>query len=39
MKLKKCRFAETSLRVLGHIVSAVGIGPDPEKVKAVAGIS
>ena len=36
IKLKKGRFAESSLRVLGHIVSAAGIGPDPEKVKSVA---
>ena len=38
-QIEKCRFAETSLWVLGHIVSVAGIGPDPEKVKAVAGIS
>ena len=35
LKWSKCRFAETSLRVLGHIVSKSGISPDPEKLLAV----
>ena len=32
----KCVFAQTSLKYLGFIVSNKGLGPDPEKVKAVA---
>ena len=35
LKLRKCHFAQTSLKVLGHIVSSNGIDPDPENVTAV----
>ncbi|KZS10306.1 Uncharacterized protein APZ42_025260 [Daphnia magna] len=35
LKLKKCQFAETTLKVLGHIITKDGIGPDPEKLLAV----
>lgn len=31
----KCEFAKTSLKFLGHILSAEGIQPDPERVKAI----
>lgn len=30
----KCVFAARELKVLGHVVSAVGVSPDPEKVDA-----
>lgn len=33
---KKCHFAHETLRVLGHVVSADGVSPDPDKVKAVS---
>jgi Reverse transcriptase (RNA-dependent DNA polymerase) len=33
LKVSKCRFAESSLKVLGHVVDADGIRPDPEKCK------
>lgn len=33
---KKCHFGFEEIKMLGHIVSAEGISPDPEKVKAVA---
>ena len=35
LKWTKCHFAQTSLRVLGHVVSKDGIGPDPDKLEAV----
>ena len=37
LKLKKCHFLATELKVLGYIVSAGGISPDPIKVSAVQG--
>ena len=36
IKLVKCHFAEGQLKCLGHIVSARGIGVDPDKVKAIS---
>ena len=33
---KKCQFRQSSLRFLGHLVSAQGIEPDTEHVKAIA---
>ena len=35
VSLKKCRFAQKSLKYLGHIVSETGITVDPEKVAAI----
>jgi hypothetical protein len=35
LKLTKCQFAQQSLSYLGHIVSAQGVGPDPEKIVAM----
>ncbi|XP_045034364.1 uncharacterized protein LOC123475563 [Daphnia magna] len=35
LKVSKCHFAETSLKVLGHVVDADGIRPDPDKLAAV----
>ena len=35
LKLKKCTFLATELKVLGYIVSAGGLSPDPAKVAAV----
>ncbi len=35
LKLSKCRFVEKEVTALGHRVSAEGVRPDPEKVKAV----
>lgn len=32
---KKCRFASTTIKVLGHLVSKDGIQPDPDKISAV----
>ncbi len=34
-KLSKCEFFKTSLKFLGHIVSAQGIAPDPAKVAVI----
>ena len=36
IKLKKCMFGRRRLSLLRHVVLAEGIGPDPEKIKAVA---
>src|SRR5690606_6787802 len=32
---KKCHFCESEIKVLGHVVSAAGISPDPDKLAAV----
>ena len=34
-KMSKCSFFRPSLRFLGHIVSALGILPDPTKIQVV----
>lgn len=36
LKIKKCSFAQNSLKLLGHIVSEAGIKVDPQKTKQVA---
>ena len=35
LKREKCHFGKSSMKFLGHIVSARGTEPDPEKLKAV----
>ena len=35
LKPKKCRFAQTKVEYLGHIVSASGVSTDPKKLEAV----
>lgn len=35
-KLEKCRFFQTEVRYLGHLISQEGVSTDPEKVSAVA---
>lgn len=35
LKRSKCTFAKPSIAYLGHIVSASGVGPDPEKIQAM----
>lgn len=35
LKLSKCSFLFTSLRVLGYVVSGLGLSPEPSKVAAV----
>ncbi|MCG8431409.1 MAG: RNA-directed DNA polymerase, partial [Candidatus Omnitrophica bacterium] len=35
VKGRKCKIARKEIKFLGHIVSAKGIAPDPEKVQAV----
>ena len=34
-KFNKCEFWLTEVRFLGHVVSALGVSVDPEKVEAV----
>jgi len=35
LKLSKCTFAQPSISYLGHVVTAQGVGPDPEKITAM----
>lgn len=35
LSLEKCKFAQTSVRYLGHVVSEKGVETDPEKVSAL----
>lgn len=35
VKVEKCHFLQSSVRFLGHQISAEGIGTDPDKVEAV----
>lgn len=35
LRFSKCKFGQTTLRILGHIVSSKGITPDPEKIECV----
>ena len=35
LKWSKCSFAENTLKVLGHVVTKEGVGPDPEKLESV----
>lgn len=37
IKPEKCHFGYKQLRFLGHVISAEGVSPDPEKTAAVAG--
>ena len=32
----KCKFSQSKVRFLGHIVGSEGIHPDPQKIKAIA---
>ena len=34
--MNKCRFGETEVKIVGHIVSPEGIRTDPVKTKAIA---
>ena len=36
-KFNKCKFWLTEVRFLGHVVSALGVSVDPEKVEAMMG--
>ena len=36
VKLSKCRFLETSVQYLGHVISADGIVPDPARIESLA---
>ena len=35
LKWSKCSFSENTLKVLGHVVTKEGVGPDPEKLESV----
>lgn len=35
ISLDKCQFCQPQVRYLGHIVSAQGVSPDPQKIEAV----
>lgn len=36
LKLKKCKFFQSEVSYLGHVISASGVATDPEKIRAVA---
>ena len=36
LKLSKCTFASTTVHYLGHVESATGVKPDPNKIEAVS---
>ena len=36
LKLSKCRFLQTRIEYLGHVVDSEGVHPNPDKVKAIA---
>ena len=38
LNLNKCEFSKTEVKVLGNIVSANGISPDPEKIEAIVNL-
>ena len=35
LKMTKCEFLKQEVKYLGHVISASGVKPDPEKVKAI----
>lgn len=35
VSIDKCQFCQPQVRYVGHIVSAAGVSPDPEKIEAV----
>ncbi|MEW3450094.1 hypothetical protein QOZ67_31015, partial [Pseudomonas aeruginosa] len=36
---KKCNFLQRSVKFLGHMTSADGVATDPEKVRAITGVT
>ena len=38
LNLDKCEFGKSKVKVLGNIVSANGISPDPEKIEAIVNL-
>ena len=38
VKLSKCEFFQSSVKYLGHIVSAEGLKPQPEKIEAITNM-
>ena len=36
LKPKKCHLFQTQIKYLGHVVTAEGVRPDPDKLKAIA---
>ena len=38
LNLDKCEFSKSEVKVLGNIVSADGISPDPEKIEAIVNL-
>ena len=34
-KLSKCSFATTQVSYLGHLISSIGVTPDPDKIQAI----
>ena len=38
LKKEKCEFGRSEIKFLGHVISGVGVKPDPEKVRAILEI-
>src|SRR5215475_6713162 len=38
LKLKKCRFGESSVEFLGHVIGKDGIKPDPKKIDKIVNL-
>ena len=39
LNLEKCEFSKSEVRLLGNIVGANGINPDPSKIAAIVNLS
>ena len=39
LKHSKCKFFQTELKYLGHIISSKGIRPDPEKIRVIVDLA
>jgi hypothetical protein len=35
LKLEKCKFMQSSVDYLGHVISADGVAPNPDKIEAI----
>ena len=38
LNLDKCEFIKSEVKVLGNIVRAIGVSPDPEKIEAIVNL-
>ena len=38
LKMSKCKFFQSQIKFLGHVISSEGIAPDPEKISAIKNL-